>query len=154
MANIKTNLSEVLENAVAALDYELVGFEFEPRRHRALLRIYIDKPGGINVADCARASRHIAGVLDVEDLLHGPYNLEVSSPGIERPLFVIAHFQRYVGEQVDIKLKTPVEGRRTLVGTITEVSGDRITITTTDSRQYHILHENIQKAHLIEGKKD
>lgn len=111
-------LHGLIEPTVCALGYELVGFEFNPGRGRALLRVYIDSGSGITVADCERVSHQLSGVLDVEDPIAGGYTLEVSSPGLDRPLFTPEHFVQYAGHEVRLRLRTTLAGRRRFKGTL------------------------------------
>jgi len=142
-------LIELLTPAIADLDLELVGIEFSPNSGSSLLRVYIDQPErGIGIEDCERASREISALLDVNDPVAGRYTLEVSSPGIERPLFTLAHFQRFIGEQVKIGVNLPLDGRRRFQGSIKAVDGDRITIEQ-DGKAVEIVHANIARARLV-----
>lgn len=118
MGTGEARLKAILQPAVEALGYELVGVEHRRGRGRGLLRAYIDKDGGVNLDDCARASHQISGVLDVEDPIAEPYDLEVSSPGLDRPLFEASHYQRFAGRRVRLRLRLPFEGRRKFTGTL------------------------------------
>jgi ribosome maturation factor RimP len=115
-------LQELLEPAVQVLGYELVGVQFVTQGHSSVLRIYIDSGTGITVDDCERVSYQVSGVLDVEDPIHSRYTLEVSSPGLDRPLFTPEHFQRFVGHLTTVKMDVPLDGRRKFRG---ELSGYR-----------------------------
>lgn len=117
-------LEQLIEPAIVALGYELVGVEYKPQGRHSLLRVYIDKPEGITVEDCERVSHQVSGILDVEDPIQGQYTLEVSSPGLERPLFRPAHYERFAGSQVQLRLKVPVEGRRKFKGRLVALRGD------------------------------
>lgn len=115
--------------AVAALGYELVGVEWMSRpKHGHLLRVYIDTPEGVDLTACERVSHQVSGLLDVEDPIHGDYALEVSSPGLDRPLFELAHFERFVGQTVRVRLYTALEGRSNYKGVIRAVEGDEIVV--------------------------
>ena len=105
------SLRKLIEPAIAALGYELVGTEYLPQGKHSLLRVYIDCPDGIKVEDCERVSHQVSGLLDVEDSIQGQYTLEVSSPGLDRPLFTIEHFDRFVGQQIKVRLKLPLIGQ-------------------------------------------
>lgn len=109
-------LHALIEPAVTVLGYELVGVEFLPSRNRSLLRVYIDSTQGVSLNDCARASHQISGVLDVADPIAGEYALEVSSPGLNRPLFTPEHFERFAGSRVRVRLSAPHDGRRNFSG--------------------------------------
>lgn len=111
-------LDGLLKPAVEALGYELVGVEYWRGRRRALVRVYIDKPGGVTLDDCERASHQVSGVLDVEDPIVEQYDLEVSSPGLDRPLFEPEHFERFAGQMVRVRLSPPVNGRRKFTGVL------------------------------------
>ena len=105
------SLQKLIEPAIAALGYELVGTEYLPQGKHSLLRIYIDTPEGIKVEDCERVSHQVSGLLDVEDSIQGQYSLEVSSPGLDRPLFKVEHFDRFAGQQIKVRLKLPLMGQ-------------------------------------------
>lgn len=125
--SIRDELITLLEPTIEAMGYELV--ELEARTHAAngLVRIYIDKPGGVGLDDCERVSHQVSGVLDVEDPMPGQYNLEVSSPGLDRPLRTPAHFAAAVGQKVKLELHAPREDRRwRFTGTLVAVEGDRL----------------------------
>ena len=106
----------MIEPAVNALGYELLGVEHHASPQRSLVRVYIDSEAGIGVADCERVSYQVSGILDVEDPIAGAYDLEVSSPGLDRPLFEPSHFVRHRGERVAIRLAWPLDGRRNFRG--------------------------------------
>ena len=103
-------LQEILEAAVTTLGFELVGVDYIAQGHRSVVRVYIDSEVGVTVDDCARVSRQVSAILDVEEPIRSEYTLEVSSPGIERPLFTLAHYQRFIGRAVDIRLRFPHAG--------------------------------------------
>ena len=114
----------MVRGAVEALGYELVGVELLSRPKAGhLLRVYIDSPDGVGLSDCEKVSHQVSGVLDVEDPIRGEYALEVSSPGLDRPLFELAHFERYVGETARLKMSVAIDGRSNYKGTILEVDG-------------------------------
>jgi ribosome maturation factor RimP len=126
-ASVK-ELTQMLEPALITLGYELVGCELFHQGRHSLLRVYIDSPQGITIDDCERASRQISVLLDVEDPMVGAYNLEVSSPGSERPLFTEAHYQRFIGSRVHIRLRRPQEGRRNFAGILQKVESGKVTV--------------------------
>ncbi len=120
-------VSELIRGAVEGLGYELVGVEALSHGGRGqLLRVYIDQEAGITLTDCERVSHQVSGVLDVESPLRGDYVLEVSSPGLDRPLFERAHFERFVGEVARIKLTAGRGGRSNFKGAIVGVEGDQL----------------------------
>lgn len=118
MGNREARLTAILRPAIEALGYELVGVQYSRGGRGALVRVYIDKDGGVTLDDCERSSHQVSGILDVEDPIAEHYDLEVSSPGLDRPLFEPEHYERYVGQKVRIQLSIPVQGRRKLTGTL------------------------------------
>lgn len=121
------HLMDLVRGAVEALEYELVGVEYLARPQAGhLLRIYIDSADGIGLADCEKVSHQVSGVLEVEDPIQGEYALEVSSPGLDRPLFEKAHFERFVGQVARVKLNAALNGRSNYKGTIIGVDGDDV----------------------------
>ncbi|MDN3698978.1 MULTISPECIES: ribosome maturation factor RimP [Vibrio] len=148
MTGLERQLTEMLDAPVAALGYELVGLEFIRAGEHSTLRIYIDHENGIFVEDCAEVSRQVSAVLDVEDPISVAYNLEVSSPGLERPLFNANHYQQFIGHEASIVLKMAVANRRKWKGTINAVEGETITVTV-DGQEEHFALSNISKANLI-----
>ncbi|MDF1630461.1 MAG: ribosome maturation factor RimP [Alcanivoracaceae bacterium] len=127
MSRRSDEIQAMLQPVVESLGYEFWGLEYIQGRG-ATLRIYIDRDSdeGISVDDCALVSHQVSGVLDVEDPISGEYNLEVSSPGMERPLFIIDQWARYVGEDIQIRLLAPVAGKRRLTATLTAIEGDDV----------------------------
>ena len=109
-------LRRLLEPAVEGFGYELLGVQLLAQGHHSKLRVYIDSEEGITVDDCARVSHQVSGVLEVEDPIPGQYTLEVSSPGMDRPLFRAAHYEQHKGSRVSVKLHAPMEGRRKFKG--------------------------------------
>ena len=118
----KGRLLELLEPAVAAMGFELADLDAHLGR-RGLLRLYIDREGGVTLDDCQRVSEQIGAFLDVEDPLPGSYVLEVSSPGFDRRLRTIAHFERFGGENAKVELKDARDGRRNYTGRLAGVEG-------------------------------
>lgn len=121
-------LEAMIRPAVEAVGYEMLGVEFISAGKHSILRVYIDSPQGITVEDCARASHQISGILDVEDPIPGEYRLEVSSPGVDRPLFTAAHFAQFVGQEAKVKLQTAIDGRRNFKGRIVAVKNEVIVL--------------------------
>ncbi|HYN76370.1 MAG TPA: ribosome maturation factor RimP [Lamprocystis sp. (in: g-proteobacteria)] len=119
MQPVDSSLTQLARRVVAPMGYELVAVEFFQRGGGAgTLRVYIDREGGVTVDDCSAVSHQLSGVLDVEDPLPGHYDLEVSSPGLDRPLVFPEHFARFVGHRVKLRLAEKVEGRRNLEGVL------------------------------------
>ncbi|MFC3022486.1 ribosome maturation factor RimP [Vibrio zhugei] len=148
MTGLERQLTELLEAPVVASGYELVGLEFIRAGQHSTLRVFVDHENGINVDDCAEVSRQISAVLDVEDPISVAYNLEVSSPGLERPLFKIAHYEQFIGHEVSLVLKMAVGNRRKWSGVIDAVDGETVAISV-DGQQEHFALSNIAKANLI-----
>ncbi len=145
--DIKEKLWNLLEIPITKKNYELVDLEWRRERSGWVLRLYIDKPGGVTIADCAKVSELVGKILDKEDLIHHSYNLEVSSPGIDRPLTKKEHFIKFKGAKVKISLKNPLEGRRNFTGIILDVRGDLLDLEA-EGRTWEIPLENIKKANL------
>jgi ribosome maturation factor RimP len=113
-----------------------------------VVRIYIDSPDGITVDDCAKVSRQVSSVFDVEDPIMGEYTLEVSSPGMDRPLFKLEQYRQYIGEKVKIKLRIPFDGRRNFAGQMTGVEDEDIVVAV-DDNEYLLPFDLIDKASII-----
>lgn len=148
MTGLERQLTEMLEVPVEASGYELVGIEFIRAGQHSTLRIFIDHENGINVDDCAEVSHQVSAVLDVEDPISVAYSLEVSSPGLERPLFKAAHYEQFIGHEVNLVLKMAVGNRRKWKGTIHAVDGETITVAVEGQNEEFVL-SNISKANLI-----
>ncbi len=147
LSTLEQKLTEMLTAPVEALGFELVGIEFI-RGRTSTLRIYIDSEDGINVDDCADVSHQVSAVMDVEDPITVAYNLEVSSPGLDRPMFTAEHYQRFTGEEVALVLRMAVQNRRKWQGIIKAVDGEMITVTVEGKDEVFAL-SNIQKANLF-----
>ena len=118
MREQEARLYELIEPAVTSLGFELIGVHWRCGRSRSLMRIYIDHDEGVTVDDCAEVSHRVNGVLDVEDPVSGKYDLEVSSPGVDRPLFLERDFARFAGASLKVTLRRAVAGRRRFTGTL------------------------------------
>lgn len=148
MSSKLEQLQALLAPVVEALGYECWGLEFLSQGRHSLLRVYIDKVDGILIEDCETVSRQVSGVLDVEDPISGEYTLEVSSPGMDRPLFTLEQFARYVGEQVKIKLRVPFERRRNFQGVLRGVEEQDVVVLV-DDHEYLLPIDSIDKANII-----
>lgn len=148
MTNLELRLTEMLKPAVEALEFDLLGIEFIRAGNHSTLRIYIDHENGINVDNCADVSHQVSAILDVEDPIATEYSLEVSSPGMDRPLFTLPHFEAVVGETVDVRLNVPQDGRRNFKGTLVGIEGDMINVEI-DNQVYSLLIDNVAKANLV-----
>jgi ribosome maturation factor RimP len=154
MSEKANEIAALLAPTVASLDLELLGVEYLPAPGGALLRLYIDVPADagddrmVGIEDCEAVSREVSAQLDVADPISGHYTLEVSSPGVDRPLFTAAQFARFMGETAKVTLKLPQDGRRRLQGAITAVDGDAITFDV-DGTAFVVAADNIEKARLV-----
>jgi len=148
MRQAPAHLVTLLQPVVEAMGYELVGIEFRGGGYGALLRIYIDHENGITVDDCSRVSHQISGVLDVEDPLQGRYTLEVSSPGLDRPLFNLGQFQRFIGSEIKVLLREAIDGRRRMKGVLKAVQDDAIVLVAEEGEI--VINQNmIDRANLV-----
>mgnify|MGYP001254273678 CR=1 FL=1 len=148
MAKFEQKLTELLRPAVEETGKSLLGVEYISAGNNSILRLFIDHENGIDVDDCAEVSRQVGALLDVEDPISSEYNLEVSSPGVDRPLFEIAHFQAVVGEIVNIKLSIPLNGRRKFKGPLVAIENNNLIIEV-DSIDYEMPIGNVDKANLV-----
>lgn len=148
MSNKQHEIEALLGPAIRALGLELLGSEFSAGSSSALLRLYIDAPERpVTIDDCEAVSREVSALLDVNDPIEGHYTLEVSSPGIERPLFRPEHFARFAGEPAKVSVDLPIDGRRRFHGRIVRVEGDEI-VFDQDGSEVRIPHANVIKARL------
>jgi ribosome maturation factor RimP len=122
MAKITDKIVNLIEPVLIDMGFELVGVEYISSGKHSVLRIYIDSDTGIGVDDCEKVSRQVSAIFDVEDPISSHYNLEVSSPGIERPLFKLSHYQRFLGNEIKLRLVRPINGQRKFSGSIGSVS--------------------------------
>jgi len=141
-------ISGLLEPSVTALGFELVSVELIGSGNDRTVRVYIDHPDGITVDDCADVSRQVSAVLDVEDPISGAYVLEVSSPGLDRPLVKPADFERFAGSLVKVRTHEPVLGRKNFTGLLSEAAGDNVVVEV-DGEPYEISLANIERARLV-----
>ena len=137
-------LGEVLERTLPPMGYELVDWDSSPRS--GLVRVFIDKPKGVDVEDCARVSNHLTQLFAVEQIAYD--RLEVSSPGLDRPLKKLADFQRFAGEQVKLTLRDAIDNARRIKGVLRGVEGESVTVDTEVGRRTIAL-ANIDKARLV-----
>lgn len=141
-----TGLRNMLESPVEALGYELLHLEFAGQGS-SILRLYIDAPGGIELDDCEAVSRQVSAILDVEDPVKNAYTLEVSSPGLDRPLVKAEHFQRFLGERVRIVMHTHVLGRRRFTGNLVDAD-DTAAEVEVDGEQYRLPYDEMDTARI------
>ncbi|RXR05456.1 ribosome maturation factor RimP [Pseudoxanthomonas composti] len=154
MSDKANQIADLLAPTVQALGLELMGVEYLPAPGGATLRLYIDvveaerETRTVNIDDCEAVSREVSAQMDVEDPISGNYTLEVSSPGVDRPLFTAAQFARFAGESAKVVLKLPQDGRRRFQGAIVRVDGDSL-VFDLDGQTVVVDHGNVEKARLM-----
>ena len=148
MATLEQKLQELVQGSVEDLGCELWGIECQRVGRYLTVRLFIDKEGGVTVEDCADVSRQVSAVLDVEDPIADKYNLEVSSPGLDRPLFTLNQFERYLGQEILLHLRIPVVDRRKWQGQLAKIENDMITLIV-DGIEQVLAFGNIQKANVV-----
>jgi len=148
MRRDQTHLWELFEPVVSGMGYDLIEIEHFPNPKHGVLRLYIDKEGGVNVDDCSSVSRQISALIDVEEPINGQFNLEVSSPGSDRPLRRLKDFQRFTGSLVKLKTVMPLEGQRNFKGRMLEASEDVLVIET-DTEELSLPMNAIEKARIV-----
>ena len=142
-------LEDILRPGVEGLGHEFWGIEFRSHGHHSKLRVFIDDAeNGIAIDDCEKVSRQVSGVMDVEDPIQTEYTLEVSSPGMDRPLFRLEQYEAFIGHKVQIKLRMAFEGRRKFLGLIKGVEGDDVVVVV-DDHEYLLPFDSIEKANIV-----
>ncbi|WP_189519899.1 ribosome maturation factor RimP [Kushneria pakistanensis] len=150
MPTRQETLHKLIEPAVAALGFELWGIDYSAQGKHSRLVVYIEHDNGVGVDDCADVSRQVSALLDVEDPLPGQYQLEVSSPGMDRPLYSLSHFARFAGHTITLKLRAPFEGQRRFKGLLAGVDGDEVLLQFNDE-EYGFPIETIEQARVVPG---
>ena len=145
MASKDQQITDMLRSTVEALGFDLWGVEYLSQGRHSVVRVYIDGPDGITVDDCAAVSEQVGSVLDVEDPVTGEYTLEVSSPGVDRLLFRPEQYPGYVGEVIELRLRSAFEGRRKFTGVLKGLEGEDVVIQV-DDHEYLLPHGTIEKA--------
>lgn len=143
-----TDLENLVAPAVASQGCELWGLEFSVQGRRSLLRLYIDSPTGVTLEDCERVSRQVSAVMDVEDPIASAYTLEVSSPGMDRPLYTQAQYARYVGQRIAVRLRVPYDGRRRFQGVLNGLEDGDVVLQVEDT-EYLLPLDSIDKANVV-----
>ena len=141
-------LEELLTPVVQSLDCEIWGIELLRQGKHSKLRVYIDREEGVNVDHCAAISRHVSDLLDVEEFSQNPYTLEVSSPGMDRILFKTEQYEQSVGEQVEVRLRFPFEGRKKFVGVLAGIEDDNVLVQI-DDEEFVLPLENVQRTRIV-----
>jgi len=149
MASVHERLVAMLEPLVENLGYELVLLEFNAHKGSALVRLYIDAVAGVTLGDCERVSREVEGVLDVQDPIPQNYRLEVSSPGLDRPLVKPAHFERFAGKVTRVQLVAPKAGRRKFQGVLRGLKEGQVVLDTADAGTVELKLDEIERARLV-----
>ena len=147
MALTVKHIDDLLQPGADALGYELVAVELSGG-DTSIVRIYIDHEDGVTVTDCAKASRQFSAILDVEDPISNRYTLEVSSPGMDRPLAKPQHFQEVVGQNVKIRMSTLIDGRRRFTGELIEATSE-FAVVEVDGEQTELPYDEMDKARLV-----
>ncbi|UQB43051.1 ribosome maturation factor RimP [Thiomicrospira microaerophila] len=146
---LEQKIEELVAPAITAMGLEFWGCEYIAAGKDSTLRIYIDRPNvGVTVDDCALASRQISAIMDVEDPIASAYMLEISSPGMERPLFKPEQYKPYIGQKVNVRSRLAIMGRRKFKGELIEVTEDQIVVEV-DRESYEIPFSSIDKANLV-----
>lgn len=140
---------EIVERVAASEGLELVELEFRGRSPSAVLRVFLDKPGGITIADCQSVSHQISAILDVEDPIEGSYTLEVSSPGLDRKLSKPADFERFAGRQVKLALRGPRQGPHHFQGRLLGMEEGKVLLDTGGGEILRADYDDIEKANLV-----
>ncbi len=144
-------LTELLEPTLVRMGYELADLEFRQGSSGGLVRVFIDKPEGIDLDDCEKVSLALSALLDVEEPVPGKYSLEVSSPGLDRKLTKVEHFQRFVGEVVKVQMRFPIAGRRRFRGTLVSLDKENIVVEV-DGESHSLALATIDTARLVPGE--
>ncbi len=145
---IVDDIEQMLSPVITEMGYELWGCEYLAQGKHSLLRVYIDKADGIGIADCERVSKEVSAIMDVEDPITGNYSMEVSSPGIPRPLFKSEQYMRYQGQPVQLKLYKPLLNKRKIAGLI-ESADSNLLVLMVDGKPVEVPFINIVKANLM-----
>ena len=148
MDRLEKKLNDMFEPVIESMAYELVGVELTGSGSGTILRIYIDAEKGITVDDCQAVSYQVSGILDVEDPLQSHYTLEVSSPGLDRPLVKPEHFEQFTGEVVKIRSTEAVLGRKNFKGILESFDGEYLYVAV-DNEVYEIPFDVVEKANLV-----
>lgn len=147
MALTVPHIDELLQPGAETLGYELVAVELSGG-DTSIVRVYIDSPNGVTVTDCSKASRQFSAILDVADPIANRYTLEVSSPGMDRPLAKPEHFKKVVGSDVKIKMTVLVNGRRRFTGELVEAN-DEFAVVEVDGEQTELFYDEMDRARLV-----
>ena len=143
-------LYDRLNVLIRSMGYELVGCDLLPQGRQATFRVYIDQIGGVTIDDCSKVSHQISAMMDVYDPIQSKYTLEVSSPGIDRPLFEIEHYRQHIGSRIKVRLNVAMKGRRQYRGILKQVEGETICLLVEESGEEVIVpFSMVERANLI-----
>jgi ribosome maturation factor RimP len=152
--SIGDRIGQIAASVAERSGIEFIHCQIAGSKRNPTVRLFIDKPGGVTLEDCAEMSREVEAVLDKDDFIPTSYVLEVSSPGIERELFKLAEYERFVGHDARIKTKQPINGQRNFAGKISAVNGDNIEFNDRTSGRVSIPFESVAKANLMADLSD
>mgnify|MGYP001188012089 CR=1 FL=1 len=141
-------VTNLVGSTISALGLELWGIEHVAQGKFSLLRIYIEREEGVSIEDCEKVSRQVSALLDVEEPISGEFTLEVSSPGLDRPLFNAGQFEQFTGSEVRVRTSTPIDGRRKFKGLIEGVSGEVVSVQV-EGKTFQLKQPDIEKANIV-----
>lgn len=147
--SLEARLTSLAEQVATSIGMEIILAEIKGGGNRSIVRIFIDQPDGISLGDCERFSKRFSVLLDVEDFVPFSYVLEVSSPGLDRPLIKEKDFERFSGKDARVRTRLPVEGQRNFRGKILGVNSGRLALETAPGKQVEIAIADIEKANLV-----
>jgi ribosome maturation factor RimP len=148
-ATIVERATEIAERVASSEGMEVVELEWKGGGNNRVLRIFIDKPGGISLADCENISHQVGAILDVEVVIPVHYTLEVSSPGLDRKLLRPADYQRFMGKKAKVRLRAPIDGRRHFAGRLAEFDGGKVGMDVEGGRRVHFHLDEVENARLV-----
>ncbi|ROR98644.1 ribosome maturation factor RimP [Sinobacterium caligoides] len=148
MSSKQSAIELMILPAVEALGFELWALEYLTQGRHVVLRLYIDSANGVGIEDCSEVSRQVSSVLDVEDPIAADYTLEVSSPGIDRLLVKLEHFEQFKGHKASVKLRFPFEGRRRFTGILNGIEGDEVLIVV-DDEEFMLPIDSIDRGRIV-----
>lgn len=146
---MNATIEEKLSALIHTMGYEFVGYEFAQQNRRSIFRIYIDRSNGVSHRDCSEVSYQVSAMFDVEDPIQGQYTLEVSSPGLNRPLFQLAQYERQVGQRVKVRLFAPIAGQKNFVGVLKRVEDENIYLKLDAGNEVILPFSEVEKGNVI-----
>ncbi len=149
MASINERLEEIIRPTVEGMGFSLWGVEFRHQGRHSFLTIYIDSDNGVSIEDCSDVSRQLSGVLDVEDVITYAYDLEVSSPGLDRILFTLDQYKKYVGSEINLELNVAVGNYRKFRAILIKIEDTVLTLKSKTDEEIEVLYSNIRRARLV-----